>query len=189
MNLSKFKYYTCFIFLLLHYYAYLKCKNKNDIDLDIINYNKRKKSNFSLLYLLDIDKYYRNIFYNRIGNTFIRKIIKTILQPSELLAIPDTLTLKGGVYWAHPTSTFLNAKKIGYNFSFRQNTTLGNKKDGMNNLIPTIGNNVTLGASVIIIGDIHIGNNVIVGAGTVITKDVPDNCTVVGNPMRILKNE
>lgn len=59
----------------------------------------------------------------------------------------------------------------------------------MNNLIPTIGNNVTLGASVIIIGDIHIGNNVIVGAGTVITKDVPDNCTVVGNPMRILKNE
>ena len=31
-----------------------------------------------------------------------------------------------------------------------------------------------------------IGENVIIGAGTVVVKDVPDNCVVVGNPMRIL---
>lgn len=37
------------------------------------------------------------------------------------------------------------------------------------------------------IGNVIIGNNVVVGAGTVVTKSIPDNCTVVGNPMRIIK--
>ena len=51
----------------------------------------------------------------------------------------------------------------------------------------TIGNNVILGANVIIIGDVYIGDNVIIGAGCVVTKDIPDNCVVVGNPMRIIR--
>ena len=34
---------------------------------------------------------------------------------------------------------------------------------------------------------IIIGNNIIVGAGSVVTKSVPDNCIVVGNPARILR--
>lgn len=187
MNISKLKYYTIYIFLLLHYYAYLKCKNKEAIKQDVLNYNKKRKCNISLLYLLYIDKFYRNIFYYRIGNIFIRKILRFILKPSNLFAVSDTLILGEGVQWAHPISTFLNAKKIGKNFSFRHTTTLGNKIDGRNDLIPTIGDNVILGANVIIIGDICIGDNVIVGAGCVVTKNVPDNCIVVGNPMRIIR--
>lgn len=187
MSISKLKYYIIYIFLLLHYYAYLKCKNKETIQQDVRMYNEKKQCNISLLYLLYIDKYYRNIFYNRIGNTLIRRILIRILRPSEFLSVTDTLVLGGGVHWAHPMSTFLNAKKIGENFSFRQNTTIGNKIDGRNDLIPTIGNNVILGANVVIIGDVHIGNNVVVGAGCVVNKNVPDNCIVVGNPMRIIR--
>jgi len=56
-----------------------------------------------------------------------------------------------------------------------------------NNNAPIIGDNVTIGANVVIIGDITIGNNVIVGAGSVVTKSILDNCIVVGNPARILK--
>lgn len=36
-------------------------------------------------------------------------------------------------------------------------------------------------------GGITIGNNVNIGAGCVIVKDVPDNCTVIGNPAVIVK--
>lgn len=39
------------------------------------------------------------------------------------------------------------------------------------------------------IGDITIGNNVVIGAGSVVTKSVPDNCTVVGNPARIIRRD
>jgi acetyltransferase-like isoleucine patch superfamily enzyme len=32
-----------------------------------------------------------------------------------------------------------------------------------------------------------IGKNAVVGAGSVVTKDVPDNCTVIGNPAKVME--
>jgi len=51
----------------------------------------------------------------------------------------------------------------------------------------TVGNFCRLGAGTIILPDVKIGNNVITGAGTVVTKDLPDNCTAVGVPSKIIK--
>lgn len=50
-----------------------------------------------------------------------------------------------------------------------------------------IGNFCQLGSGVIILPDVNIGNNVIIGAGAVVTKDIPDNCTAVGVPAKIIK--
>ena len=47
-----------------------------------------------------------------------------------------------------------------------------------------IGDNVSLGASVTIVGHVRIGNNVTIGAGSVVVKDIPDNCIAVGNPCK-----
>lgn len=44
-----------------------------------------------------------------------------------------------------------------------------------------------IGAGSVIIPGIKIGKWCTIGAGAVIIKDVPDNCTVVGNPGRIIK--
>ena len=52
---------------------------------------------------------------------------------------------------------------------------------------PIIGDNVSLGCNVTIIGNIKIGNNVTIGAGSVVVKDIPDNAVVVGNPSRIIR--
>lgn len=51
----------------------------------------------------------------------------------------------------------------------------------------TIGNDVWLGANVIITNYANIGNGVIAGAGAIITKDVPDYAVVAGVPARIIK--
>ena len=47
-----------------------------------------------------------------------------------------------------------------------------------------IGNNVWLGAGVIILKGVTIGDNAIVGAGSVVTKAVPADTTVAGVPAR-----
>ena len=49
-----------------------------------------------------------------------------------------------------------------------------------------IGDNVFLGARVVILPGVTIGNNVIVGAGSVVTKSVPEGKIVAGNPARVI---
>lgn len=50
-----------------------------------------------------------------------------------------------------------------------------------------IGNDVWLGANVVICNGVTIGDGVIAAAGAVITKDVPDYAVVGGVPARVLK--
>ena len=51
----------------------------------------------------------------------------------------------------------------------------------------TIGNNVWIGGSVVILPGVTIGNGVTIGAGSVVVKDIPDNCLAVGNPAKVVK--
>jgi serine acetyltransferase len=94
--------------------------------------------------------------------------------------------IAGGMMCYHPFSTVINAKSIGANFQFRNGLTIGNKGND-NTKTPVIGSNVTVGANVVIIGDIVIGDHVVIGAGSVVVKDVPSNCVIAGNPARIIK--
>lgn len=94
--------------------------------------------------------------------------------------------IDGGMMCYHPFATVINAKSIGRNFQFRNSLTIGNKNND-NVLIPTIGDHVTVGANVVIIGDITIGNQVQIGAGSVVVKDVPSHSVVAGNPARVIR--
>jgi len=134
-----------------------------------------------LLYFLHNNKYYRKVFYYRIGPA-LSLLIGWWRPGDSSFVIPDSTKIGGGISFAHPYSTVLNAESIGDNFSCIHCTTLG-KKDGKR---PIIGDNVTIGCHACIIGGVHIGNNVTIGAGAVVVKDVPDNAIVVGNPQRII---
>lgn len=75
---------------------------------------------------------------------------------------------------------------IGDNCTLRHCTTIGNKGEN-DNRSPLIGNNVNIGASSCIIGNITIGDNVTIGAGSVVVKDIPANCIVAGNPAKVIR--
>lgn len=51
----------------------------------------------------------------------------------------------------------------------------------------TIGNNVWIGGSCVVLPGVKIGNNVVIGAGSVVTKDIPDNVCAAGNPCRVIR--
>ena len=78
---------------------------------------------------------------------------------------------------------------IGDDCVLYQGVTLGGVGTGEHKVKrhPTLLNNVMVSAGAKVIGDVTVGNNSIVGAQTVVLKDVPDNCTVVGVPAFIVK--
>lgn len=78
---------------------------------------------------------------------------------------------------------------IGDDCLLYQGVTLGGVGTGEHTCKrhPTLHNNVMISAGAKIIGDITIGDNSIVGANSVVLKDVPPNCTVVGVPGMIVK--
>lgn len=55
------------------------------------------------------------------------------------------------------------------------------------NLPVHIGNNVWVGANVVILPGVTVGDNSVIGAGSVVTKDIPANVVAVGNPCRVLR--
>lgn len=50
-----------------------------------------------------------------------------------------------------------------------------------------IGDDVWIGANVIILPGVNVGNHVVIGAGAVVSKDIPDYAVVGGNPATIIK--
>lgn len=51
----------------------------------------------------------------------------------------------------------------------------------------TIGDNVWIGGSCVILPGVKIGSNTVIGAGSVVTKDIPDNVCAAGNPCKVIR--
>lgn len=69
----------------------------------------------------------------------------------------------------HPISPALREKALQYNKDIH------------------IGNNVWIGAGVIVVPGVTIGENSVIGAGSVVTRDIPANVVAVGSPCRVLR--
>ena len=76
---------------------------------------------------------------------------------------------------------------IGDNVTLYQGVTLGGNGKETGKRHPTLEDNVMVSAGAKIIGSFTIGENSKIGAGSVVIEEVPPNCTVVGVPGHIVK--
>ena len=120
---------------------------------------------------------------------FIPKLIELIIFLLYNSRIPSACQISSGSFFGyggigcvlHPRSV------IGENVTIGTNVTVGGKSGHYN--VPVIGNNVYIATGAKVLGPISIGNNVVIGANAVVINSVPDNCTVVGIPAKIINKK
>lgn len=77
--------------------------------------------------------------------------------------------------------------EIGDDVTIYQGVTLGGTGKDVGKRHPTIGSNVVIASGAKVLGPFRVGSNSKIGAGSVVLEEVPDGCTVVGIPGKIVK--
>ena len=78
--------------------------------------------------------------------------------------------------------------EIGDDVLLYQGVTLGGTGNEKGKRHPTLGNHVVVGTGAKVLGSITVGNHAKIGAGSVVIHPVPDDCTVVGIPGRVVRS-
>lgn len=180
------------LFLLPADVLYLFGKNKAVIQADLQRLKEeipyKKLGIVAFNYIMIINKPFRNIFYYRTRYSMVgRNISKIFFPPLKTIEILGEIA--PGFRISHNYAV-IHPERAGENLSVGQGVTIGKgtpAADGRE--YPLLGDNVSVYTNAVVFGGIRIGNNVRIGAGAVVNKDVPDDCTVVGNPGRIIKHE
>lgn len=77
--------------------------------------------------------------------------------------------------------------EIGDNCTLYQGVTLGGTGKHVGKRHPTLGNNVMVGSGAKVLGPFRIGDNSKIAANAVVLDEIPDNCTAVGIPARVVR--
>lgn len=134
------------------------------------------------------------ILLHRLAHWFYKKsltlIARGISQFARFLTgieIHPGARIGKGLFIDHGAGVVIGeTTEIGDNVTIYQGVTLGGTGKEKGKRHPTIGDNVLISAGAKVLGSIIIGNNVKIGAGSVVLNPVPDNCTVVGVPGKIV---
>ena len=79
--------------------------------------------------------------------------------------------------------------EIGDDVTIYQGVTLGGTGKDIGKRHPTVGSGVMIGAGSKVLGPFRVGNNSNIAAGSVVLHEIPDNCTAVGAPARVVKRD
>ena len=158
---------------------------KRDLEKYCLETQYKKPGIMAFNFCMFINKPFRNIFYYRVRKSLIlRNISRLFLPPLNTIEILGDI---GSGFRISHNYAVIHPERAGENLFVGHGATIGKgKADKDGRVYPIIGNNVEIYANAIVFGGITIGNNVKIGAGAVVNKDIPDNCTVVGNPGKIV---
>jgi serine O-acetyltransferase len=110
-----------------------------------------------------------------------RYLFWSIITQSD---IEPRATLGRRLMIPHPNGVVIHEDAVvGDDCMIMQQVTIGMIGEGE---VPTLGNNIYVGAGAKIIGKLTVGDGARIGANAVVTQDVPAGCTAVGVPARLI---
>jgi serine O-acetyltransferase len=164
----------------------------------VSDYKKYKKYGGNFLTIVFLTQGFWAVFQYRVANLAYRKIKIPIVRQLVLflcllwkknieiltgISIPASATIGHSFYIGHFGGVILNSKSvIGNNCNISQGVTIGVSGIDEKRGVPTIGNDVYIGANVVVAGKITIGDNVLIGACSLVNTDVEANYVMLGVP-------
>ena len=122
------------------------------------------------------------------GHYFWARWISERAARSTGIEIHLGATIGKGFFIDHGTGVIIGETTIiGDNVTLYQGVTLGGTGKETGKRHPTLEDNVMVSAGAKVIGSFTVGKNSKIGAGSVVIEEVPPNCTVVGVPGHIVK--
>ncbi len=124
------------------------------------------------------------------GHYFLARWISQRTVRKTGIEIHPGATIGRGLFIDHGSGVIIGETTIiGDNVTLYQGVTLGGTGKETGKRHPTLGDNVMVSAGAKVIGSFTVGENSKIGAGSVVLEEVPPNCTVVGVPGRIVKQD
>jgi len=127
----------------------------------------------------------------RLGLPVVPRMVSVFSRFITGVEIHPGAQIGPGFFIDHGTGTVVGETAIiGKDCVLFHNVTLGGTGKHEGKRHPTLEDNVYIGTGAVILGPVTIGSNTRVGAESfVFMKDVPPNCTVVGTPARIVRQD
>ncbi len=114
---------------------------------------------------------------------FLARWISNRARRKTGIEIHPGATIGDGLFIDHGMGVVIGETAIvGNNVTMYHGATLGGTGNEKGKRHPTVGDNVTIGASAKILGNIYIASGTRVGANAVVVRDTNPNSTVVGIP-------
>lgn len=106
------------------------------------------------------------------------------------IQIPTVTSIGRGFYIGHFGRIIINSRAVlGNNITINTGVTIGQTNRGKNKGVPSIADNVWIGANAVIVGGISVGTDVMIAPNSFVNFDVPPHSIVIGNPARIISRE
>ncbi len=136
-----------------------------------------------------------SIFWYRIANRLYKRGFKVMArmlmglnQIFTGIDIHPAATIGRRVFIDHGIGVVIGeTAEVGDDVTIYQQVTLGGVSLSHGKRHPTIKEGAVIGAGAKVLGNIVVGKNAKIGANSVVVKDVPDECTAVGIPARVVR--
>ena len=121
---------------------------------------------------------------------FSARLVSQLARFFTGVEIHPGATIGKGLFIDHGCAVVIGeTAEIGDNCTIYQGVTLGGTGKDVGKRHPTLGDNVMVGAGAKVLGPVTIGSNTKIAANAVVLHPVPENCTAVGIPAKIVKRD